>query len=145
MEKKSFFHPSCLYLLVCFQGFRPHFVLLPFCYCLNIGSGEPTAASHEPITQQWKQRNKYLLNNVHFLCLLYFPWLQRDLQESQTWSWWMIYASYIYFFVVFVHSEAFTDLNGRSVCAYIRMEVRWYAIHATNNHVFSLIPEQSTR
>lgn len=89
-EKKSFFHPSCLDILACFQGFRSHFVLLPLCYCLNIGSGELTAGSHEPITQQWRQRKKYLLNNVHFLCLLYFPWLQwelEDLQALQTWSW----------------------------------------------------------
>lgn len=60
-KKKGFFHPSSLYQLVHFQGLRPDFVLFPFCCCLNTGGVEPTAASHEPITQQRMQHALFVL------------------------------------------------------------------------------------
>lgn len=146
VEKKDISTIPTVYICLCFSRGLGH--IFYFCYCLNIGSEEPAALSHKLTTQQWRQENKYLLNNVHFLCLLYFPWLQwelEDLQESQIWFWRMIYASCIYFPMIFFYLETFTDLNGRPVQALIPAHVYiWkHVIHARNCHEFSFVPELS--
>lgn len=152
MEKKeSFFHPSCLYLLVCFQGSRPHFVLLPFCYCLNTGSREPTAASHEPVTQQWSQRNTYWTICTSCACCVsldssgslricknYRPGLE---------GWLMLHMSIFHSICVFenIHRFGWKICVCPHTCKCIYMEARWYVIHATSNHDFVFVQNISIR
>lgn len=112
-KKNCFFNSSSLYLLVHFQRLRPHFVSFPFHYCLTLG------VESQQLPHMSPSNSKEC--SMHSLCLQHFPWLQwelEDLHKLQSWSWRMIYASYIYFPVVFVYLETFTGLDGRSVHAH---------------------------
>lgn len=121
IEKKTcFFHPSSLYLLVHFQGLSLDRIL----FCFPSASAETPGVESQQLPHMSPSRSKEC--SMHSLCLQYFPWLQcelEDLQELQTWPWRMIYASYIYFPLVFVYLETFTGLGRRSVHARVRVHV----------------------